>query len=112
MQERRRFARIHLIHYLMIFDRETNRLLGNLVDVSPDGLLMIAENPLETATLKHLRMNFPEEILQHQSLEFEAEVIWCKVDINPDLFAIGLKLTEAQSEHQKLIQALVDEYRD
>jgi hypothetical protein len=112
MKERRKFSRMHLIHYLTIFDRETGRLIGNLVDVSPEGILIIVEKPLETGILKHLRMNFPEEVLDRQLMEFDAQVIWCQVDINPDLFAVGLRILEILPEDREVINELIEIYRD
>ena len=112
MHDRRRFSRIHLVHYLTIFNRDTGRLVGNLVDVSPAGIMLVIEAPIAAETLLPLRMNFPEQILARQILEFDARVIWCRRDINPDMYAIGLELLEVERADRLLIDELINLYED
>lgn len=113
MKERRKYSRIHLIHYLTIFDFETNKLIGNLVDITPEGIMMISENPIAPGEVRHFRMNLPDDFLEEtRSIEFDALSVWQNVDINPDLFAIGFNLSNIAPEDVKRIKNLIDEYRD
>ncbi len=112
MQERRKFKRIHLIHYLTIFERDTNKLLGNLVDITPEGILIITEKPVEKGQVFHFRMNLPEDFTEAQELNFDVESVWCEVDINPDLFAVGYHLLNTPEEDIAIIYKLIEEYRD
>jgi hypothetical protein len=112
MQERRKIERIHLIHYLRMFNREDGSLTGNLVDITGEGIQFISENPHEKETILKTRMDFPEEFMGLNFLEFDVEIKWCKVDQNPDLFAVGCKLLKIKSSEVEVIQALIDMYRD
>jgi c-di-GMP-binding flagellar brake protein YcgR len=116
MDERRKVPRSHLIHYLRIFDKTTGELMGNLVDISAGGLMLISESPisepLQDNTTLQLRMDFPEELDGRTFVEFEARSVWCRVDINPDLFAIGMQIVQPQPEDLRMIERLIDMYRD
>ncbi len=112
MNERRKFKRIHLIHYLAIFDRDTNKLLGNLVDITPEGILMISENSVEKGQVRHFRMNLPDDFTAAKEINFDVESVWCEVDINPDMFAIGYRLLDVPRDDEATIYNLIEEYRD
>lgn len=116
MDERRKQPRSHLIHYLRIFDKSTGELIGNLVDISAGGLMLISESPisepLQDNTILQMRMDFPEELDGKTFLEFEAHSVWCRTDINPDLFAIGMQIIHPRSEDLRMIERLIEMYRD
>ena len=112
MQERRKYPRTHLIHYLMVFDQDSRKALGNLVDVTPEGIMMITPTPLVPDRLYTLRMNLPDDFEHQGPLLFTARCIWRRVDINPDLYASGLKLEKISPDDQQIITRLIEEYRD
>jgi hypothetical protein len=112
MFERRKIERIHLIHYLRMFDRKNSNLIGNLVDISGGGVQFISEKPYEKDTKLSVRMDFPEEFMNRSFLEFDIEIKWCIIDQNPDLFANGCQLVNISPEEIEVIQALIAMYRD
>ena len=46
MEEKRKHKRVNLIYYLEIFDNTTDKHLGYLVDITPEGLMMISEEQM------------------------------------------------------------------
>lgn len=112
MQEKRKIPRSHLIHYLMIFDRESGALIGNLVDITAEGIKFITEARVEEGALLRLRMDFPEEMEGRMFLPVDARCIWCRVDINPDLFAVGCHLENVLAADMKVIDHLIAFYED
>lgn len=116
MQEIRKHERVHLTHYLMIFDRTTDKFLGMLVNVSRGGFMLIGESPLESYPDKdsvlQLRMDFPKELSGATCLEFDAKIVYWKTDVNPDLVAVGYKLQNITEEDLKVLGELIDFYRD
>lgn len=112
MLERRKYKREHLIHYLRVFDRTTNELTGQLVDITPDGIMLITDHPMVDPASHSFFMEFPEEVAGKTHLEFTAKPMWCKVDINPDMFAVGCEINQVSQADVDIIQALINEYRD
>ncbi|BCY19338.1 MAG: hypothetical protein GYA12_01055 [Chloroflexi bacterium] len=112
MVEKRKFNRIHLIHYLRVFDRKTNDLIGNLVDLTSEGLQLICETPIEKGKLLELRMEFPEEVDGERQLFLNAETIWCDHELDPDLFSVGCKLLPVTPTQVTVIRDLIDNYQD
>lgn len=112
MIERRRIERVHLIHYLRMFDRNDGALVGNLVDITEEGVQFVSEKPFIKDTRLPVRMDFPEEFMGKTYLEFDMEIKWSIVDQNPDLYANGCRLVNITSEEVGVIEALIAMYRD
>ena len=62
MDEKREIKRRHLIYYLRVFDRKTDQLLGHLVNITPQGIMLISEESLATDTTFQLRMKLPSAL--------------------------------------------------
>jgi hypothetical protein len=112
MSEKRKFNRIHLIHYLRLFDRKTGDLIGNLVDLTSEGLQLISEKPIENGTLLEIRMEFPEPVDDQQELQLNAVAVWCDHQMDPDLFSVGCKLIPVTPTNVTIIRDLIENYQD
>jgi len=111
MIERRKFQRKHLIYYLRIFDRNTTRLIGHLVDITPEGVMLMSEEPIETNTTLQLRMGLPKEIKKSKEITFDAKSLWCKKDINPDFYDTGFELLDVPREVVEIIKRLIRDFQ-
>jgi hypothetical protein len=112
MSEKRKFNRIHLIHYLRMFDRKSGELIGNLVDLTAEGLQLISETPIEPGKILEIRMEFPEEVDGQQEMRLNAETIWCNHQLDPDLFSVGCRLLPVTPTQVSIIRDLIDNYQD
>jgi len=112
--EKRKLKRRHLIYYLRVFDRNTGDLIGHLVDITPDGILLISEHYVETNQIFQLKMVLPAEILGMEQLHFDAKSIRCQKDTNPDFYNIGFQLQKVARNHFFVIEQLIDDlgFRD
>jgi hypothetical protein len=55
-------------------DRSTGKFIGNFVNITPDGLRMVAENTIEVGKHLQLRRDFPEEISSRKHIEFDVRM--------------------------------------
>jgi hypothetical protein len=112
MSEKRKFNRVHLIHYLRMFDRKSGDLIGNLVDLTAEGLQLISETPIEPGKILEIRMEFPEEVDGQQEVRLNAEAIWCDHQLDPDLFSVGCRLLPVTPTQVNIIRDLIENYQD
>lgn len=110
MSEKRKLERRHLIYYLRVFDRETDKVLGHLINISPKGIMIMSEEPLEINRLFKLRMDLPVEIFEKTEIEFNAKSRWTKKDVNPEFYDTGFSIANISSEEEKLLEKLIDDY--
>lgn len=108
--ERRKLKRRHLIYYLRVFDVETNNLLGHLVDMTPDGIMLISETAIPLGVVYHLKMSLPTEYAGQTYLEFDAKSLWSARDINPDFINTGFSLINIDSQVASIISNVINDY--
>ena len=109
MKNRRSEKRRHLIYYLQVFNGETDQFLGNLVDITPEGLMLTSERPIETGKNFKLRMNIQFLAQKEMHLDLNAESRWSSTDVNPNYFDTGFRLQDVDSETKLIIDHLIKE---
>ncbi len=108
--EKRRLKRRHLIYYLSVFDGKTDHLIGQLVDLTTEGLMLTSEKSIEQSSVYQLRMLLPEAIRGKTQLTFEAETMWCNRDVNPNFYDIGFRLIDIAKTDMKIIESLIYDF--
>jgi hypothetical protein len=110
MQEKRKLKRWHLIYYLQVRNRHTNKAIGHLIDINREGMMLLSEVPIERDRIFHLQMTLPEEVVGLTTWEFDAKSLWSKPDLNPRLYTTGLHLLNVLPEDVGMIECLIDDY--
>ena len=110
MSDRRTLHRRHLIYYLKVLDRNTDELLGHLVDITEEGLMIVSETCYEQGPLMKMKMLLPREIEGKEEIEFDAQVMWCRRDVNPSLFGVGFKFEYVDVLSRQIIFELIHEF--
>ena len=59
MRENRHLSRWRLIHYLRVFDRESETLLGHVVDITVGGMMLVSVDPIAVDRDYEVRMVLP-----------------------------------------------------
>lgn len=110
MAERRKFKRRLLVYNLEVFDSENSEPLGRMVDITPEGMLIVSNKPVPIASNLKISIDLPEELLGTPRANFTAAVRWCRHDINPDLFDSGLEFSEISDGDIESVVALITNY--
>jgi hypothetical protein len=111
MEERRHLKRRHLIYYLSVEDIDTGRALGHLVDVTPDGIMLMSQEPIQTEQVFRLRMTIPAGATgSRETIEFQARSVRSSKDVNPDFFDTGFHTVSLTPTQLGLIETLIDDY--
>jgi hypothetical protein len=107
--EKRKQKRRHLIYYLTVIDRETNNVIGYLVDITTKGIMLMSDNALQPGTVLHLKIMLQTEMSDKEYLHFDARVIWSKQSINGNSYDTGLELLNVKPEDFREIETVIDE---
>ena len=110
MQERRKFKRRYLMYYSRIFDKTKGSVLGYIVDLTPEGAMILSEQPVDVGQRFDFRMDLPEGIANKDFLDFQAESRWCSRDIDPNFWDTGLYLFNITEEDRSIIDKMIQEY--
>lgn len=106
---KRSVPRRHLIYYLRVFDAEADKLIGNLVDISTRGIMVVSDSRLEPGKRIRLKMVLPDTVEGSKEVEFEAETRWCQNDVNTDFFDTGFELIDPTNDFLDAVDRLVED---
>ncbi|MBN1263847.1 MAG: PilZ domain-containing protein [Anaerolineales bacterium] len=109
-EDKRELHRRHIRSYMSVHTVEGRQLLGQLVDITQKGLLVITENPIEKGWQAELKIKLSTILDGDTEIFFNACCVWCEPDINPRFYAVGFEIEEISSRSRKLIQLLIKKY--
>lgn len=103
----RKLKRRHLIYYLEVFDAAEDKLLGHLGDITAEGVMVLAQEPIPTESSYNLKIILPKKLKSSQNILLEAKSVWCREDVNPELFAAGFQLVNTAPNQVDMIERLI-----
>jgi PilZ domain len=110
MPERRKFRRKDLLFYARVYDSKSGRTIGNLLNITPDGAMVLSEKQVDSDLMMELHIELPDGIATKQELVFTAKSLWCQPDINPEFYDVGFQFDKVSDEDGKIIQRMIEEY--
>ena len=108
--EQRTLKRHHLIYYLRVYDGISSKVVGHVVDISPQGLMLITDEPIAIEEEYRLRMRFPGAESSLDELIFDAVCRWCREDENPAFYLAGFQIRNLMPEEANFIQGMINEF--
>ena len=108
-QEKRSALRASPSHYLRLYYRMTDQLLGGLVNISASGLMVISELPLVIGQSFELTLVPPETLENPSHLNFRASSVWCKRDENPNYYLVGFNFVKVPEGFFERVKGYVAE---
>src|ERR1035437_9564731 len=76
MDDKRKVDRRFLLYYMRVYDEATRQQIGNLVDITPAGIMVVGEHPLREGQTTRLRVDVTEAESDTPLLEFAARSQW------------------------------------
>ena len=110
MDERRARKRAYMLFYSRIRDRHSGTLVGHLVDLTPEGLLVVSETPVEAGKVLSMQMELPDDVSDRQFLRFDAQAAWCRKDPDLNFYDIGFQLAGISPADMEIIQRFIEAY--
>jgi len=110
MAEKRKLRRKRATYYMKVVDQKTNRLAGNVHDISPSGFMMNSPRPIKTHVLHDLSMSLPDTIEGEIPIIVQAKSVWCSKNEITKLYDTGFKLVNVTPEEQDIIKSSLNSY--
>jgi hypothetical protein len=109
-QDKRKLERRHLIYYLRIFNLPGGELLGHLIDITPEGMMIIGEESIPAGQDFDLHMDLPADIMGKAWIEFKAHSKWSRKDVDPSFYGTGFHLVDVSAEDRNIINRLIKDF--
>jgi len=110
MTEQRRRKREHSLYYLPVFPAGKDEPLGRLVDITPEGLMLVCEVSVAVGTHYQLNILLPQELAEATAISCRAECRWCRSALNPDFYDAGFRIVETSDRDRSLINLLITHF--
>jgi hypothetical protein len=111
MKERRKQPRKDLMSYSQVFNVHEGYLIGYLGDLNPLGAMVISDTQLTSDKLMTIQIQLPElEGITDSSITLPARVAWCKQDLSPEYFNVGMEFTGLTDKQKGIIEAVIASY--
>lgn len=111
MAEARRAEREVINRYLRVFDRDSDRFLGYLVDITPAGAMLQSREPIEPSVRFNLRVELPERFDGGDAISVEAASVWDKKEENALFHHTGFEFTQIPPGEDVKIRQLMQVYK-
>lgn len=109
-QNKRTFHRRNLIYYLKVYDQANGELLGHMADITTEGILVVAEKPIEPNRTFNMDLMLPADMEGKEKIQFKAVSRWFDKDPNPDYYDIGFKFTDISIVDRNTIENLIMDF--
>jgi len=110
MLDRRSEKRNFLLFYARVFDTQSNLQIGNLVDITSVGAMLITPTPVPIGVDFDLKLELSAEVADIPFMEISAHSLWCRADIDPSLYNSGFKFLDVSPENAIIIQNIVNTF--
>jgi hypothetical protein len=110
MSDSRRQPRKRPINYLEIYNCDTGKFLGNVVDITEDGLRVYSERVVIPGRTYSVRLTSAQFTDAREEIRFDAVCRWCKECTGHLLqgsFAAGFEITRLSVEDSELLHKLL-----
>ena len=106
MTEERALKRMHVISYLKVSERNTEQSIGQVVDITSEGMRLYSKEPLQPETDWQFSMALNENDENARDVTFDAVVIWCKKAHDRGYYDMGIQLRNVSEHDSKTIERL------
>lgn len=106
MIEKRTIQRHHLSYYLQVYNTCTQKPLGHIVNISPQGMMLVSQRRLLTHVIFSLEIRLPEPLLEGKLIQFDGLSHWCQADITPGCYDTGFSFSDPPGRLLALADAL------
>lgn len=108
--ERRQFERSDLKYFARVYHRRLGRLIGYLVNITPSGVMVVSDKPIDPGAIVELQIELPSHDDSALQLYLDAECVWSRTDPDSDYFELGFKICDVQHDQIELIQQIIIRY--
>lgn len=109
-KKRRAQERRELNNPITVQDIINDRPIGELVNISANGLMLICDEQIETNSIFQFSMTLPKEINGQSRLDIGVDCLWCRKVDNFNRYWAGFQIIDAADDTQAVIELLIENY--
>jgi len=108
-QDQRRSPRIDATQSIQIFDLAHEAVLGNLVNISTGGLMLLTSEDVPMNHVFQLEMTIRFSDDSERSIQFGAESLWAQETATLGHQWVGFHIIDISEENQAVLDRMIEE---
>ncbi|MCX8044497.1 MAG: PilZ domain-containing protein [Desulfobacterota bacterium] len=105
--ERRIYKRRQLIYYLELFDGKHEQCIGHVVDISPEGMLVMSDKPFGICQTYRFSIVYKQPGCCRHMVQVTARSRWCMPGMHAHFYDTGFELVGIDKETAKAIDTII-----
>ena len=97
-------------HLVKALDEESGMALGRIVDITSDGMMLLAPRAIAPGRQYMIRLNLPVMAQNRSDVVIDCEAVWCNQDPNPKFFRVGFKFLNLPGEDGFLLEEVMHKF--
>ena len=110
MQEKRKAPRKKAPEKVTVYDRATENAVGQVVNMSTGGMLLLSDNPIPVDRIFEFRISLPEAIEGADSLNFGAESLWGSPAMDENYYWTGFQIIDISEADGRILETLIEDW--
>lgn len=106
--QQRLAPRYQLVHRLRVSDIKTQQVIGNVVNVSASGFMLVSKSRLNSGERLLLLLELPEETTDNRCVKIEARCLWCAPSSFSSDYGAGFEITKITTDDQSRLQGWLE----
>jgi PilZ domain len=91
----------------LVFERVQDKFIGLVLNMSPEGIMLNSDKPVEVSKQYKCRMTLPEKISNLSQIQFDIECKWCQKNKKTDAYETGYQMVNVSEKDLKVINLLL-----
>jgi hypothetical protein len=93
-----------------VFDLNTEAYLGNLVDISPAGIMLVTHSDIEANSVYQFMIKFPDASGNQEPITFGGEILWTDNRLDPNQNWAGIQIIDISEQMIIRINQMINDY--
>ena len=111
-QRKQKHARKRTSDYYIVYEKNSNVLLGRLTNLSLGGFMLIGTDSIPDGRTIACRIDFPGNVNGVEEITVEATSVWSRENNRADWWETGFKLHDVSPLIRSVIEHLIETWDD
>jgi hypothetical protein len=104
----RKQARVEVSGTVRVKDRQEDRDIGQLVNISQDGMMLLMTQPILDSTILQLSLEFTAVDGERTAMHVGVESLWCNKGSDENQYWAGFYIIDISEQDRARIESLLD----
>jgi hypothetical protein len=109
MHERRKHRRNRTRFPAVVLDGESGRFVGYVGNITPEGIMIVSDNPIEAGAEYAFRIELPDEVRGRKQFAFRACCLWCQATADSCTYRSGYELLQLTADDLDLVRQIIED---